>query len=392
MTSDRSGATPAAAARVVLVALGLIALALFAWAGRTVLFALFLGALLAVLLSFLTSLLVRVGLPRVPALLVVLLAGFGTVAAFGLLVWPILRDQLVTVGSQVPAAVEQVSDWFESQYDFLVGRVGEPAPELEERVRSRVSDQVGRVLSGAVPVIQTTMGAVAGILMVFALGVYLTLDPGLYRAGLERLIPPRNRARVGRALDAAHHTLQRWLLGTFINMVLVGLLVGVGLWMLDVPAAFALAAIAGVLEFIPFVGPFLAAVPALALALTVDPMTVLWVAVLYLVVQQIESNLLTPLVMQGAVRLPPALTLFFQALMVLVFGALGLLLAVPLLAVSMVMTQILYVEPLEAPVGGQPPNVDQGTDAPSGGPLHAGRKGAPPARSAGADTEVLEPP
>jgi predicted PurR-regulated permease PerM len=119
------------------------------------------------------------------------------------------------------------------------------------------------------------------------------------------------------------------------------------LWLLGVPAAIALAVIAGVFEFIPIIGPILAAVPGIAIALTVSPLTAVWVTLFYIAIQQMESNVLTPIVMRGAVRLPPALTVLFQTLMAVVFGFLGLLLAVPILAVVMVLVKTLYVEPME---------------------------------------------
>jgi predicted PurR-regulated permease PerM len=120
-----------------------------------------------------------------------------------------------------------------------------------------------------------------------------------------------------------------------------------GLTLLGVPAPVALGLIAGILVFIPFIGPILSAIPAMTLAFTVSPILAVWVALLYTGIQLLESNFLTPLVMREAVDLEPAVTILFQIAMGVLFGFLGLFLAVPLLAASQVLVRRLYVEPLE---------------------------------------------
>jgi predicted PurR-regulated permease PerM len=339
---------PTSVARAVLVTIGLVALALLLWAGRNVLFILFFGILVGIFFTVFADRLVGWGVPRVLAVIAVLLGTLVILAAFFMVVWPTVRDQFAVLGRELPQVAQDLGDWVEGQYRAVTGRVGDPAPDLEEQVRSGVSEQVGAVIGGAIPIINTALGAVAGVLIVLAVGIYTAFDPELYRRGLQRLVPPRHRERVGLALDRTGHSLRRWMVGTLINMVLVGLMTGIGLWLLGIPAAMALAVIAGLLEFIPIFGPILASVPAIALALTVSPMTALWVTLFYVVIQQFESNVLTPVVMKGAVRLPPALTVLFQTLMAVIFGFLGLLLAVPILAVVMVMAKTLYVEPMEA--------------------------------------------
>jgi predicted PurR-regulated permease PerM len=339
---------PAAVARAVLITLGLLALALMLWAGRNVLFVLFFGLLVGVFLTVFTDRLVRVGVPRVVGVVMVLAAVAVLVGAFSVLLWPTVRDQLSMLGRELPQVVEEVSDWTRTQYREATGRMGEPSVDLEERVRGTLGEQAGAVIGGAIPIINTALGAIAGILVVLVIGIYTAADPGLYRRGVERMIPPRHRARVSEAMDRTGHSLRRWMIGTLINMVIVGTGTAIGLWLLGIPAAIALGVIAGLFEFIPIVGPILASVPAIAVALTVSPMTALWVTVFYIVIQQVESNVLTPIVMRGAVRLPPALTVLFQTLMAVIFGFLGLLLAVPILAVTLVMVKTLYVEPMEA--------------------------------------------
>lgn len=342
---------PRVVARYVLIALGLIALALILWAGRDILFVLFFGVLVGVFLSTFTGPIEAKGLPRILALSLVLLAFASMAAAFWILLWPTLSEQLSTVGRDLPQAVEPVADWAEAQYRAVTGRVDQP--EFEERLWNRMADQVGTILGGAMPILGSAIGAIAGLFVVLVVGIYTAASPDLYRQGFLRLIPPTKRERVDLALERSGNSLRRWMIGTVINMVLVALLVLVGLWIIGVPSAVALAVIAGLLEFIPILGPILAAVPAIAVALTVSPVTALWVTLLYVVVQQIEGDVITPVVMRGAARMPPALTVLFQSLMAVVFGFIGLLLAVPILAAVLALVETLYVEPLEADGGGR---------------------------------------
>lgn len=339
---------PRVVARSVLIAIGLSALAYLLWQGRDVFFILFFGVLVGVFFSALTDWVERWGLPRLVALGLVLLAGLGVTAGFWMLLWPTLTEQLSTLGRDLPRAAESIVEWVEAQYRAVRGQVDVAGPRLEERLQERLGDQVGAVLGGAMPIINNAVGAIAGAFVVLVVGIYTAARPGVYRRGLVRLVPPHHRDRANQALDASAHSLRRWMIGTFISMVLVALLVLPGLWILGVPAAIALAVIAGLFEFIPIVGPIIASLPAIAIALTLSPMTAVWVTLLYVVIQQIEGDVITPLVMRGAARLPPALTVIFQSFMVVIFGFLGLLLAVPILAVVMVLVETLYVQPMEA--------------------------------------------
>lgn len=342
---------PRVVARSILIAIGFAAMAYFLWAARDVLFVLFFGLLVGVFFSVFTGWLEGRGLDRLLALAVVVLAAAALTAGFWILLWPTLSQQLSTVGRELPQAAQQVGEWMQAQVRAISGRVGEPGADVEERIRTLFAEQVGTLLGGALPIINSALGALAGALVVLVVGIYTAARPDLYRNGLLRLVPPAHRDRVAEALDRSEYSLRRWMVGTLINMVVVSLLVFVGLLVLNVPAAIALAVIAGVFEFIPIVGPIMASVPAIAVALTVSPTTALWVALLYVVVQQLEGNLIMPVVMRGAARLPPALTVIFQSLMAVIFGFLGLLLAVPVLAVLIVLVRSLYVEPMEATDG-----------------------------------------
>jgi predicted PurR-regulated permease PerM len=151
-------------------------------------------------------------------------------------------------------------------------------------------------------------------------------------------------------------TLRRWLGAQLIGMLVIGSVTTIALLLLDVRAAIALGIIAGFLEFIPYFGPILSAVPAVAMAFLDGPEKALWVIFAYLGIQQLEGNLLMPLLMKEGLDLPPALTIIAQAVLALIFGFVGLLIAVPLLGTVMVPIKLLYVQDVvgdEVPLPGQ---------------------------------------
>jgi predicted PurR-regulated permease PerM len=157
------------------------------------------------------------------------------------------------------------------------------------------------------------------------------------------LFPHRSRTKAGEVLSATATTLRRWLVMQGISMLVIGVVTTIALVLLDIRAAIALGIIAGILEFIPYAGPILSAVPAVAMALVDSPEKAIWVVVAYTAIQQLESAVLQPLLMKEGLDLPPVMTILGQALFSLVFGFLGLLVAVPLLATVLVPVRLLYV-------------------------------------------------
>jgi predicted PurR-regulated permease PerM len=175
-------------------------------------------------------------------------------------------------------------------------------------------------------------------------GIYFAVHPSLYQRGITLLVSKNKSDRVQQALDASGRTLRYWLLGQAVLMLCVGILTTLGLWLAGVPMAFLLGVIAGLLEFIPLLGSVLGAVPGVLVALTQDPQTVLYAVLVYIVVQQLENQLLAPLVQKKAVHLPPALVILVVVAFGLLFGIPGILVATPMTAVIMVCIKMLYVQ------------------------------------------------
>jgi len=185
---------------------------------------------------------------------------------------------------------------------------------------------------------------VAGLFLILVLAIYVGADPALYHAGLMHLFPHGARARAGVVLTRVATVLRKWLVTQLVAMVAIGVVSTLTLLVLGVKAAVALGVIAGLLEFVPTVGPILAAVPAIAMGFLDSPEKALTVGLAYLVIQQLEGHVLIPMLMKEGMDLPPALTIVAQAVMALLFGFLGLMVAVPLLAVVIVPIKLLYVE------------------------------------------------
>ena len=216
-------------------------------------------------------------------------------------------------------------------------------------------------------VVGSTLELIIYLLLVFFIAVYIASDPELYHRGLMHLFPHHARARAGDVLSHIASVLRRWLLTQLIAMITLGVVWAVVLTALGVKAAFALAVIAGLLEFVPTIGPTMAVVPALAMGLLDSPGKAVSVLAAYLIIQGFEANLLVPLLMQGRIDLPPALTIIAQALMTLAFGFLGLMVAVPLLAAAMVPVKLLYVEDVVGDQVMEDEEVGASASAPDGG-------------------------
>ena len=185
--------------------------------------------------------------------------------------------------------------------------------------------------------------AIAEGLVVLVAGIFLAAQPRFYATGALELFPERRRPLIGQAMAESEKALRLWLKGQLIAMTAVGALTGLGLWLLGMPSALLLGLLAGILEFVPYAGPLLAAVPGVLLALAVSPDLALWVALLYFAVQQFEGYVLTPLVQQYAVELPGVLLLFSLLGFGILFGTLGVVLAAPLMVVTYVLIKRLYV-------------------------------------------------
>ena len=327
--------------RRVLIVLGLGLLVFIAWQLRTLLLMLFGAVIVATVFRAVADRIAKLtGCPeRLSIILSILivLGGIGTlIALFGAQ----LVRQLDVLRETLPVA------W--RAFEARIGDLG-LGDQLRQFVESLRPSGSGS-LSAFGRVILSVGGGIADVLVVLVAGIFLAAQPRFYATGAIKLVPPAKRDLALEAMQDSESALRLWLKGQLIAMVVVGLLTGLGLWALGMPSALALGLLAGLLEFIPFAGPILSAIPAILLALAVSPDLALWVLLLYVAVQQLEGNVLTPVVQQYAVDLPGVVLLFSLLAFGTLFGALGVILAAPLAVVTYVLVKRLYViETLHTP-------------------------------------------
>lgn len=278
-------------------------------------------------------------LPRGLMLAMVLAAFAGAIAIAVLLAGPGLTRQFDLLQEQFPAAVQSIMAQVE-QIDWLSKIIAAMPPWSELMSQSRL---VGNMAS----VFASTAEGIAGSVLIVVLAVFIAISPSAYFQPALRLFRPERRELVTSLADEIATTLRHWLGARFVSMVAVGVLTGVGLWLVGVPAPATLGLVAGLLSFIPNLGPILGAFPGLALAFVSGPSTVLWTLGVYAGVQILEGNLITPLAERQAVDVPPAFLLCGQLLIGLLTGVLGLLVATPLIVVGVICVQRLYVDRIE---------------------------------------------
>ncbi|MEO9189370.1 MAG: AI-2E family transporter, partial [Acetobacteraceae bacterium] len=190
----------------------------------------------------------------------------------------------------------------------------------------------------------STVALLAALLVIFVTAVYLAVSPDMYIAGAVHLTPRWYHDRARDILLEMGAAMQGWLLGQLIDMVVVGVIVGIGLTMLNAPLALVLGVIAGLFTFVPYFGTIISAIPALLIGFTVSVNEVLWILGLFVVAHIIEGYVIAPFVQRRTVHLPPALTVLAIVVLTAFFGLLGVLIATPMIAVLLVGVTRVYVE------------------------------------------------
>lgn len=279
----------------------------------------------------------RFGLKRKLALGLVVLLLSAIVGVGGWAMAPQISEQSSQLAKEIPAAVERLQGEV-AQHPLLKRVVAElPAPQDIVKQMSSIVPNAGLFFSGVI-------GALGNIVIIIFVGIYFAATPGVYTGGFIRLIPQHKRGRAREVLDEMGDSLSSWLLGKAVSMLIVGTTTAIGLSLLGVPLALILGVIAGLLDFIPYLGPIMAGIPAVLLALSISPDLALYALMLFAAINMLEGYVLQPMIEAKAIDLPPALVIVMQLVFGTLFGFAGVALATPLAAVLSVLVKMLYIE------------------------------------------------
>ncbi len=309
------------------------------WQSTEVILLIFAGLLLAIFLDGIADWVSRyTPLSKGWALTFILAAVTGATTLVLWLFLPTLEIQFSRISQQLPEIAANLRAYLQQSAtgQWVLERI--PAEPLQNAGQS--SNVLGRITG----FFSSFLGIVVNVAIVLVAGIYFAYSPNLYYEGAIKLFPANSHKRIREVLDTLGYNLRRWIIGRLTVMTINGVLTALGLWLLGVPLAIPLGLITAAFNFIPNIGPFLGAVPAVLIALTQSPAQALQVAILYLIIQTLEGFVLSPLVQQKAISLPPVLVVSAQLLLGILFGFLGVLLAVPIVAVAFVLVKMLYVE------------------------------------------------
>ena len=368
--------------RVLAIIFGFYVALRLLWVAHPVVFLFFLGVLFGLPLAQGADWLQRRGIPRGLGVTIILTLFFGLLIGGGASMAPMLRTQSHELRQRLPEAMDKIDHWLGKRANGMLApllvsdnksdtiHVSAPVVVTDTAIAGRpgstnaadttvvVNDttaagsnlrhELTKKLSGAqasVTHVLTSTFAIAGaVMLVIFIAAYIGTDPALYHGGLLEMVPPAERPRAAVTLGRLAVVLRRWLVTQLIAMLVIGAVTTLFLFVMHVKAALPLGILAGLSKFIPIVGSIFAAIPAIAMAFIDSPHKALVIAVGYLVIQFVENHLLVPVLMKKGVNLPPAFTLGIQALMSVLFGFMGLLVAVPLLAAIMTVVRTLSAD------------------------------------------------
>jgi predicted PurR-regulated permease PerM len=301
------------------------------------------GLLLAVALSGPVETLHRHKVPRPVASVLIALAAAIVLGLGGYLLLPVLADQARQLISTAPSAFSQLGERVES----LAGKLGLSVGSLEPPSASTLASWTRQLLGGVLGLFGSMASTLLGLLVVVFVPLYLVAVPDPVVGWVVRLFPPDRRDRAREVLSKVRVSLLRWLEGRLVSMAIVGVLSIGALYFIGIPGALFLGLLTGLVCFIPLIGPVISVFPPLLLGFAGNPIDALWVLLAYLGIQQVESNLLTPLIMQRAASVHPAVVIATVTAGGAAFGIMGALLAVPVVVVAGVLTKELWFRRLE---------------------------------------------
>ena len=334
-------------AKYTLAVVGILITIAFLYFIRDALLIAFAGVIFAVILNGFAAIIQRYipisrgwSIAAVGVIILIVFTSFGFI--FGSQIVEEFEQFTEKLPQQISQLKETISGW--PMGDELVdgdGENTEAGVQEENGSDNDIPDGAGGM---AFQVGVTIVDVIATFGLIIIIGIYFVIDPETYKKGIGLFFTKKRADRINEALETSGNALWSWLKGQFIIMLFVGIAVTIGLMIIGVPLALVLGIIAGLSEFIPIIGPWIGAVPGILLAFSVDGQTALYTAIFYLVIQQVESNVLSPLIQQHMVHIPPALVILSVVAFGLIFGIAGIILATPLAVIAMVLVGMFYVQ------------------------------------------------
>ncbi len=324
--------------------LGLVASVYILWQIKEVLLLVFAAVVLANSLNlFARWLRTKLGLQRSLTVLIAIGILVAALVLFFQIIVPSFAKQLQEIYVLVPQGIRQLNTWFNSVDEVLPDDLERYVPDVDSLIQQAMPFG-NRLLGGSFAFFSSSLGSLLNVLLIVVLGIMMLVNPAAYRGGFIRLFPSFYRRRVDSILEECESSLGSWIVGALFSMSVIAVLSTVGLSIIGVKAALANGVLAGLLNFIPNLGPTFSVIPPMAIALLDSPVKALLVLGLYVAIQQFESNFLTPYVMSQQVNLLPAVTLLAQVFFATIFGFWGLLLALPLVVVCQIWIRRVLVE------------------------------------------------
>ncbi|MBR8837362.1 MAG: AI-2E family transporter [Stigonema ocellatum SAG 48.90 = DSM 106950] len=312
------------------------------WQIRQVLLLVFMAVVFATALNSFVQRLQRFGIKRLIAI-AISLGGFLTflVVFIGLIIPP-FADQFQELIQLVPKGLDRLQAWFQ-YFQTRISGSSKYIPGVEALIQQLQPFTI-QLASKFFAFFSNIVAIALNSLLVLVLTVMFLINPLPYRQGFMRLFPGFYRRRVDEILSRCEVALVSWISGILIDMVVIGVVSGISLWILGVPLVLANALLAGLLEAIPNVGPTLSVIPPMAIALIDTPWKAGAVLIVYIIIQQLEQYLLVPYVMAKQVSLLPVVILISQVIFAIFFGFLGLFLAIPLVIVGLIWLQEVLIK------------------------------------------------
>lgn len=329
----------------VAVAATITLLVLFVGYAVDIILLVFLGFLLGIIFRSMRDIIGdNVGIPKTPSLAIVVIFFLGLFVGSGYLLAPRVYQQAEMMYDQAPEEWNRIKQqlW---QYDWgkeIARENPNPKDFLENEQDTAGEDN--DMTRGILNLFSVTAGAVASTVLVIVIAIYIAAEPEVYTSGFLRLFPIDKRLLVTNILDETALTIQWWLVGQLVSMLILGVITTVGLWLLGMPYFLILGIFTALMTFIPNLGPILAGIPTLLVALTQSPAMVLYVGIFYIIIQSIEGYFITPMIHREAINVPPVLIITIQFLLYYLIGFIGVFVAMPLVACLMILIQRVYVE------------------------------------------------